>query len=96
MKILIAMDGYFPGQKFGGPPVSTDNFCSLMCEHECYIVTKNHDLDEKTPYPGIVPGIVAATRVKNCRLTFVVDGLNLFEECRYGFECDAHINVIAI
>ena len=71
MKILIAMDGYFPGQKFGGPPVSTDNFCSLMCEHECYIVTKNHDLDEKTPYPGIVPG--EWVERENCKVTYFDD-----------------------
>lgn len=51
MKILIVMGGFFPGKKFGGPPVSVDNFCSLMRgQHECYLVTHNHDMGDKTPY----------------------------------------------
>lgn len=57
MKILIIMSGFFPGRKYGGPPVSTDNFCSLMKgETECFIVTHNHDMGEKTPYQGINTG----------------------------------------
>lgn len=57
MKILIIMSGFFPGRKYGGPPVSTENFCSLMKgEAECFIVTHNHDMGEKTPYQGICPG----------------------------------------
>ena len=43
MRILIIMGGFFPGKKYGGPPVSVDNFCTLMNE-ECFIVTTNHDL----------------------------------------------------
>lgn len=50
MKILIVMGGFFPGQKYGGPPVSVNNFCSLFREDECYIVTKNHEKDESVPY----------------------------------------------
>lgn len=53
MKILIVMGGFFPGKKYGGPPVSIDNFCSLMSEHECYIVTHNHDLFEREKFFGI-------------------------------------------
>lgn len=71
MKILIAMDGYFPGQKFGGPPVSTDNFCSLMSEYECYIVTKNHDLGETIPYKGITPG--EWIERNNCKVKYFND-----------------------
>lgn len=57
MKILIVMGGYFPGRKYGGPPVSVDNFCSLMKSvAECYILTHNHDKGEKTPYEGIADG----------------------------------------
>lgn len=56
MKILIIMAGFFPGQKYGGPSVSVDNFCSLMSECECYIVTHNHDMGESVPYAGIVEG----------------------------------------
>lgn len=48
------MMGFFPGQKYGGPPVSVNNFCSLMNKHECYIVTRNHDLgDNDNPYINV-------------------------------------------
>lgn len=51
------MGGFFPGRKFGGPPVSIDNFCTLMKDDaECFIVTHNHDLGEITPYNGISEG----------------------------------------
>lgn len=50
MKILIIMSGYFPGKKYGGPPVSVSNFCSLLSEETCYIVTRNHDMGETMPY----------------------------------------------
>lgn len=56
MKILIVMAGFFPGKKYGGPPVSVDNFCSLMKEHECYVVTKNHEKGDSTPYEAIHDG----------------------------------------
>ena len=32
MRILIVIGGFFPGKKCGGPPVSVDNYCSLMKE----------------------------------------------------------------
>lgn len=57
MKILIIMSGFFPGKKYGGPPVSTDNFCTLMKDSaDCYILTHNHDMGESFPYPNIVEG----------------------------------------
>jgi glycosyltransferase involved in cell wall biosynthesis len=57
MKILIIMSGFLPGRKFGGPPVSTDNFCTLMKESaDCYILTHNHDMGETIPYSGISEG----------------------------------------
>lgn len=56
MKILIIMSGFFPGKKYGGPPVSIANFCSLMTNHQCYIVTKNHDMGETKPYANIGRG----------------------------------------
>ena len=57
MKILIIMGGFFPGKNYGGPPVSADNFCTLMKDAaECYIVTHNHDMGEKAPYINIQTG----------------------------------------
>ena len=40
MKILIIAEGYFPGKKYGGPPVSVKNFCQLMSEYNFNIVTE--------------------------------------------------------
>lgn len=56
MKILIIMGGFFPGQNYGGPPVSVDNFCNLMTDYECYIVALNHDMGEKKAYESISDG----------------------------------------
>ncbi len=56
MKILMIMPGFFPGKKYGGPPVSIDNFCSLMIGHEKYIITSNHDMGDKEPYMNISEG----------------------------------------
>lgn len=57
MRILIIMGGFFPGKKYGGPPVSVDNFCTLMGDkYECYIVTHNHDMDEEEIYSDINEG----------------------------------------
>ena len=57
MRILIVMDGFFPGKKYGGPPVSVDNFATLMDGlHECYIVTRNHELGATSRYEDIHEG----------------------------------------
>lgn len=53
MKVLIITNGFFPGKKYGGPPVSVNNLCSLLNEHEFYIITKNHDLGETEKYINI-------------------------------------------
>ena len=70
MRILIVMGGFFPGNKYGGPPVSIDNFCSLMKEHECYIVTHNHDLFETERFSGISDGW---NDRGNCKVLYLTD-----------------------
>lgn len=70
MKILIIMDGFFPGQKYGGPPVSVDNFCSLMTDMECFIVTHNHDLKDTEVYPNVEPGW---NQRDNCKVWYLSD-----------------------
>lgn len=55
-KLLIIMEGYIPGKKYGGPVVSIKNFCNYMNMFEILIVTKNHDLGEKKPYSNIKTG----------------------------------------
>ena len=64
------MRGFFPGQKYGGPPVSVDNFCSLMKEHSCYIVTHNHDLLSTQPYPNVHKGW---NNRGNCKVLYLCD-----------------------
>jgi glycosyltransferase involved in cell wall biosynthesis len=56
MKILTVADGFLPGKKYGGPPISVDNFCTLMDGVQCYVVARNHDLRDQTPYTGISEG----------------------------------------
>lgn len=70
MKILIIMHGFFPGNEYGGPPVSVDNFCTLMNEDECYIVTHNHDMKNKTPYENVSEGWNDRT---NCKVKYLQD-----------------------
>lgn len=77
MKVLIVMTGFFPGQKFGGPPVSVNNFCSLIKDFECYIVTRNHDLgDNDTPYSNINDGW---NDRGNCKVKYLSDS-------QYGYK----------
>lgn len=63
------MAGFFPGQKYGGPPVSVDNFFSLMKGHSCWIISKNHDKGEHTNYPGIHDGWNDRGNCKVCYLS---------------------------
>jgi len=81
MKILIIMDGFFPGKKYGGPPVSVSNFCSLMINEECFIVTRNHDKDEKEEYKGIKSN--EWIERNNCHVKYLSNkmyGLKKFDE----------------
>lgn len=70
MKILIVTEGFFPGKRYGGPPVSTDNFCSLMDAHACYIITRDHDLGEKMRYESIGEGW---NDRGNCKVLYLCD-----------------------
>lgn len=70
MRILIIMEGFFPGKKYGGPPVSVDNFCTLMNDDECFILATDHDLNDSTRYESISEGW--NTRA-NCKVMYVPD-----------------------
>lgn len=72
MKILIVTEGFFPGKKYGGPPVSVNNFCSLMSGSgcECYIITRNHDLGDRTKYDNILSGW---NQRENCKVIYLYD-----------------------
>ena len=64
------MEGFFPGKKYGGPPVSIDNFCSLMENYTCYIVTKDHDLFESERFSNIQEGW---NDRENCKVLYLSD-----------------------
>lgn len=70
MKILIVMEGFFPGKKYGGPPVSIDNFCSFMKNYNCYIVAKDHDLFESKKFSNIQDGW---NDRENCKVLYLPD-----------------------
>lgn len=88
MKILIIMSGFFPGKKYGGPPVSVDNFCSLMAEHECYIITHDHDLREKKRYEGIQNGWNERENCKVCYSSDTEYNVHTFEKAIEDIEPD--------
>lgn len=71
MKILIVMAGFFPGKKYGGPPVSVNNFCSLMKDEDCYIVTRNHDSGETNAYKTVESG--KWIKYANCSIMYLSD-----------------------
>ena len=82
------MSGFFPGKKYGGPPVSVDNFCSLMAEHECYIITHDHDLREKKRYEGIQNGWNERENCKVCYSSDTEYNVHTFEKAIEDIEPD--------
>lgn len=78
MRVLIIMGGFFPGQKYGGPPVSIDNLTSLIDDHQFYIITSNHDLGDSEKYRGISNGW--NKRKENLMVKYVSDK-------EYGYKC---------
>lgn len=58
MKVLIFSAGFFPGKKYGGPPVSVYNLCSLFYNSnmDFYVIALNHDLGDKKPYDNVKQG----------------------------------------
>ena len=69
-KILVSAYGFFPAQQFGGPPVSIDNLSTHMTDFEVYIVTRNHELTDKTPLEGISEGW---NDRGNCKVLYLSD-----------------------
>ena len=52
--ILLFIEYYLPGYKFGGPIQSVANLVSLLKEHYAiYIVTRDRDYRDTVAYPGI-------------------------------------------
>lgn len=52
--LLIFVEYYLPGYKFGGPVQSVANLIALLKPHyTIYLVTRDRDFRETAPYPGI-------------------------------------------
>lgn len=69
MKILIILNGFFPGKKYGGPPVSVNNFCNLL-KKDIYIICSDHDLGEQSRYHNINDGW---NNMSNCKVLYLSD-----------------------
>lgn len=56
-RILVLLEFYLPGYKSGGPVRSVANMVDQLGDRfEYWIVTRDHDFTETTPYPGIEAG----------------------------------------
>lgn len=56
-KLLIMASLFWPQKKGGGPPVSVMNVVqSIKGRFDIYIISKNHELDDDGPLPGIQNG----------------------------------------
>ncbi len=54
MRILIILDWYLPGYRSGGPVRSIANLVEhLGSRFEFFILTRNRDFQDPTPYPGV-------------------------------------------
>jgi glycosyltransferase involved in cell wall biosynthesis len=53
-RVLVFIDGYLPGYKFGGPLQSIANLVDHLGDDlDFYIVTRDRDLQDPAAYPGI-------------------------------------------
>ena len=56
-KILIFIEHYLPGYKFGGPIRSVANLVSLLKSHyDIFLVTRDRDQGDRQPYTDVVIG----------------------------------------
>lgn len=56
-KLLIMASLFWPQKNSGGPPVSILNLVrSIQGKFDTYIISKNHEIGESTPLPGIQQG----------------------------------------
>jgi len=53
-KLLMMASLFFPQKHSGGPPVSLWNLTEALCPYyDIYIISKNHEINEKKPLPGV-------------------------------------------
>ena len=55
--IVIFIGGYLPGEKYGGPVTSIENFTNQLSDYyKMKIICNDHDFKEKTRYSNIKNG----------------------------------------
>ena len=56
-RVLVTMGGYLPAQNYGGPVVSVTNLTELIGDlFDIYILTTNHEYQQKEPLPCLKAG----------------------------------------
>ena len=56
-KILFISAGFKPAVSYGGPAISAENFCNLLCnDYDIYVVAPNHELHKKAKLKNIQEG----------------------------------------
>lgn len=56
-RVLMITGGFPPAKKYGGPPVSIENICTLLDDKlDFYVLALNHDFKEKKVLDGIHSG----------------------------------------
>lgn len=56
MKIMIAVGGFYPAKRYGGPAVSIENLVNFISDTKFYVVTRNHDWKSSERLNGIEEG----------------------------------------
>lgn len=71
LKLLIMASLFFPQKNSGGPPVSLKNLIDAIGPHyEIYVISKNHEINEKEPLPDIREGWNNFSFGKACYLDY--------------------------
>ena len=56
-KLLIMASLFYPQKKGGGPPISIKNLVDAIYDKfDIYIISKNYEINERDPLPGINDG----------------------------------------
>jgi len=69
MNVLVIACRYYPAKNCGGPVVSIDNICNLLCDKiSFYIVASDTDIGEKSRLVGLTDGW---NERANCRVMYL-------------------------
>lgn len=67
--ILVVLSGFFPAKTYGGPPVSIDNLCSLLCDrYNFWVICSDHEMQSDKRLEGITEGWNLRS---NCKVKYI-------------------------